>query len=150
MKKLIMLIATFFCSTAMSSEQSSTYGDWTKSADYNGYVSTEMVTKNLQGILNTGAALRFGMIIPMETCYMSEAYSEPFGNLMVLGTYNNFVMQCVDKGIAIAFPESDAVNEGMVDTLVKGQNICVSEGEHKFCFSSNGVKELQESIKDKS
>ncbi|HHC6515906.1 TPA: hypothetical protein ACN35K_003079 [Vibrio parahaemolyticus] len=150
MKKLIILIATFLCSTAMSAEQPSKFGDWTESADYNGYVSVEMVTGNFVAILKGRDSLKFGMIMPMETCYMSEAYAEPFGNLLVLGTYNAFVMQCLDKGIAVAFPESDAVNDGIVETLAKGSNICVSEDEYKFCFSSNGVKELQESIKDKS
>ncbi|HDZ3731971.1 TPA: hypothetical protein ACK21Z_003177 [Vibrio harveyi] len=153
MKVLFFALFMSVCSLSFAKEEAEQYGDWIKSEKWAGYVSKEMTRGTVDAIIRDNVrdnhALTFGILFPIETCYMYENYPEPFGNMLVLGSYNNFLMQCLERGVAVAFPDNDFVQDSIVKELTDGNNICFSTDEVKACFSSKGFKDMKSAIKNK-
>ncbi|WP_273979323.1 hypothetical protein [Vibrio parahaemolyticus] len=154
MKILFFAMLASAFSLSYASEDVEQYGDWVKSEKWAGYVSKEMTIGTVDAIIRDSVrdddSLAFGILFPIDTCYMYEKYPEPFGNMLVLGSYNNFLMQCLERGVAVAFPDNDFVQDSIVEELINGNNICLSTDEVKACFSSKGFKDMKEAIKNKS
>lgn len=142
MKKLLLL-AALLSAPVVASET-----DWVKNEELNAFTSVDIVSGNITAMIKprSNGTLGFGLFLPYEKCYVAESYSEPFGSLIVVGAYQDFKLQCLDKNKAVIFPD-ESVTSMIIDALIDNGNVCVTldaTGEAmKMCFSGKGVKEIK-------
>lgn len=119
------------------------YGSWTKSKKFGGYVSPDLVEGNVYGILNVKKDfIKFGFLIPYDQCFFRESYAEPFGNVHVLGAYHDFRMTCLEKNVAVVFPNQYYVSQQIVQSFSENKNLCLIVDKTKLCFEGKGVSDL--------
>lgn len=125
------------------------FGDWFESPDFPGsFQSFDIVNNVLTAMVKPmgNGVLNFGIYLPYDGCYVDEEYSEPFGQMLVLGQPQDFRLQCLGKKKSIIFANDPDVTKGIVDTLLKNGNICMTpEGadSSKMCFSGSGLNKIK-------
>lgn len=142
MKALIVLFVVLFMPLkALSSE-----GVWKYNEKRRAFLSTDLVGNNVQAMVRLfkDGDMRFGLFLPYDQCFVSEGFPEPFGELYVLGGYQEFKLQCLGARQAVVFPSDNTVSDGIIDSLKTNGNVClIVDEDNKMCFSGEGIKDLK-------
>lgn len=145
---ILLMLLTGYSATASASDKSD-FGDWFESPDFPGsYMTFDIVSEVFTAMVKPkpDGDLNFGIYFPYDGCYVDEEYSEPFGQMLVLGQPQDFRLQCLGKKKSIIFASNPDVTKGIIDTLLKRGNICMTPegaGSNKMCFSGTGLKEIK-------
>jgi hypothetical protein len=138
---IVLFVVLLMPLKALSSESAWKYND-----DLRAFVSTDMVGKNIQAMVpvHKDGGMKFGIFLPYDQCYVKESYSEPFGDLYVLGNYEEFRLQCLGPKKAVAFPNDGAISDGIIESLKTNGNVClIVDQDNKMCFSGAGINDLK-------
>lgn len=144
LKLLLMSVALM----SFNSVAETRSGDWIFDDELKAYTSTDVVHGGAVGMLRINKEKElFGLFLPYDQCFVKEGYSEPLGQILVLGGYQDFRLQCLGKSKAVVYPQDEYVTTSIISSLIDNGNICLTVEETKICFSGNGVKELREIAK---